>query len=125
MLNGDVGTEKKSQVREFTNFTNLVKSESTAAQSNRNFTIKKSTQSNQASNRINSAMPVNSKRNLQSAHQGFKISSKAPKVYSAQKPSDLHDQMKNWLRDKIVEEDHIYNDYIKEMEESNLVLNFQ
>jgi hypothetical protein len=45
-------------------------------------------------------------------------------MYSATKPASLHDKMKEWLLDKIDEEDHLYNDYIKGMEQSNLIINY-
>ncbi len=41
MLNGDVGTDKKEDNRQFTNFTNLFKDESTTIPSGNKFTIKK------------------------------------------------------------------------------------
>ncbi len=40
MLNGDVGTEKKDDMRTYTNFTNLYKSDSTTVPSGNKFTIK-------------------------------------------------------------------------------------
>jgi hypothetical protein len=45
-------------------------------------------------------------------------------MYSASKPMSLHDKMKEWLQDKIEEEDHLYIDYIKGMEKSNLIINY-
>ena len=37
-------------------------------------------------------------------------------MYSAQKQASINDKMKEWLLDKIEEEDNLYNDYIKGME---------